>query len=116
MVEAFQHATARKEKEVGRGLAPPPHYVRDDYESDKSERDLEAGYPLTCGRSCVADGVDVTVKAPDVDDAVGDGRGGYLASRREVPQLCPSGGVNGIDVVIEAPHVNQPVNDSGGFC
>ena len=56
-------------------LTPPPHYVRDDYESDKSQRDLEAGRPLTCGRSCVADGVDVVIFAPHVDDTVGDGGG-----------------------------------------
>jgi hypothetical protein len=113
MAEVFQHATARKEKEVGRGLSPPPHYVRDDYESDKSERDLEARYPLTCGRSCVADGVDVTVKAPDVDDAVGDGRGGYLASGRVVPHFPPGGGVEGVGVVVMAPHVDDAVGDSG---
>ena len=114
MAEVFQHATARKEKEVGRGLSPPPHYVRDDYESDKSERDLEAGYPLTCGRSCVADGVDVTVKAPDVDDAVGDGRGGYLASARIAPHLRPGRGVEGVEVAVIAPYVDEAVNDGGG--
>ena len=63
-------------------LAPPPHYVSGDYESDKNEsdkneHDLEAGRrTLTCGRSCVADGVDVAVIAPHVHHAVDDGGGG----------------------------------------
>ncbi len=61
-------------KRSWRGLAPPPHYVSGDYESDKSEHDLEARrHTLTCGRSCVADGVDVFVIAAYVDHAVGDG-------------------------------------------
>jgi len=59
----------------------------DKNESDKSEHDVEAGRrTLTCGRSCVADGVHVAVIAAHVDDAVDDGGGGvHVASGRVVP-------------------------------
>jgi hypothetical protein len=51
MAEVFQHATARKEKEVGRGLSPPPHYVRDDYESARIKEKVTAKGRSDSGRA-----------------------------------------------------------------
>ena len=63
----------------------------------------------------VADGVDVVVIAPHVDDAVGDGgRGVHAVSGRVVPELRAVGGVEGVDVVVKAPHVDDAVGDGGG--
>jgi hypothetical protein len=72
---------------------------------------------LTCGRSCVANGVNVVIRspAPHVDDAVDDGGGGfYIVSGRVVPELGPGGGVEGVGVVVKAPHVDDAVDDGGG--
>jgi hypothetical protein len=47
-----------------------------------------------------ADGIDVAILAPHVNDAVGDGGGFNTASARVVPELRPGGGVEGVDAVV----------------
>lgn len=70
----LQSARATLNEKELEGLAPSPHYVSGDYESDKSEYDLEAGRrTLTCGCSYVSNGVEVVVIAAHVNDTIGDG-------------------------------------------
>ena len=53
--------------------------------------------------------------ASNVDDPVGDGRGGlYPGPGRVVPYLCSGMCVNGVDVMIPAPNVDDPVEGSRG--
>jgi len=97
------------------GSALPSHYISGDYESDQSEHNLEAGRrTLACGRSCVADRVDVAIIAPHVHSAVDNGRRGeHIVSGREAPHFSPRGGAEGINVVVIAPDVDRAVDDGG---
>ena len=55
------------------------------------------------------------VLAPEVDDPIGDGRGGvHKVSGRVAPHLRPCIRIDSIDVVIHAPD-DDPIGD-GGVC